>query len=117
MRLEFIERVKVGEILGKNIFTNDGSVLLRTGVLLTERYIRKLKELGAFYIYVKDDRLDDILIEDERLNELKATTMKSMCSIMKNVTGGNKKDTKDSLLIVEELVDHIIEMGDVNKSL
>ncbi|GEM_PF-6658180 len=39
MRLEFIERVKAGELLGKNIFANDGSVLLRTGVILTGRYI------------------------------------------------------------------------------
>ncbi len=39
MRLEFINRVKVDEILGRNIFTNDGSVLLRTGVKLTKQYI------------------------------------------------------------------------------
>jgi len=117
MRLEFIERVKVGEILGKNILSNDGSILLRTGVLLTHRYIKKLKKLGALYIYVEDDRLDDISIQDEKLCELKAATMKNMCKIMKNVTEGNKKDTKDSLLIVEDLVNHIVEMGDVNKSL
>lgn len=117
MRLEFINRVKVDEILGRNIFTNDGSVLLRTGVKLTEQYITKLKDLGVFYVYVEDSRLDDISIEDEKLSDLKATTMKNMAKIMKNVTVGDRKGTKDSLAVVEDLVNYIIEMGDVNKSL
>ena len=75
MRLEFINRVKVDEILGKNIFTDDGSILLRTGVKLTEQYITKLKELGVFYVYVEDERLDDVEVEDERISNLKAITM------------------------------------------
>ncbi len=117
MRLEFINRVKVNEILGRNIFTNDGSVLLRTGVKLTKQYIDKLKELGVFYVYVEDDRLDDISVEDEKLSDLKAVTMKNMSQIIKNVTAGDKKGTKDSLAAVEDLVNYIIQMGDVNKSL
>jgi len=117
MRLEFINRVKVDEILGRNIFTNDGSVLLRTGIKLTQQYIDKLKELGVFYVYVEDERLKDVSIEDEKLSDLKAVTMKNMSKIIKNVTGGDKKGTKDSLSVVEDLVNYIIEMGDVNKSL
>ncbi|MBU3190647.1 HD-GYP domain-containing protein [Clostridium bowmanii] len=117
MRLEFINRVEVDEILGRNIYTSDGSVLLRAGVKLTGQYIVKLKELGVFYVYVEDIRLEDISIEDEKLSDLKAATMKNMSKIMKNVTFGDKKGTKDSLAVVEELVDYIIEMGDVTKSL
>ena len=117
MRLEFINRVEVGEILGKNILTNEGSILLRSGVKLTEKYIIKLKDLGVFYVYVEDARLDDISMEDEKLSVLKALTMKNMCNIMKNVTSGNTKGTKSSLSVVEDLVNHIIDMGDVNKSL
>ncbi|MBX4264023.1 HD-GYP domain-containing protein [Clostridium estertheticum] len=117
MRLEFVNRVKVNEILGKNIVTNDGSVLLRSGVKLNKRYIVKLKKLGVFYIYVEDSRLDDVSIEDERLSSLKELTMKNMSTIMKNVTEGDTKGTKNSLSVVEDLVNYIIEMGDVNKSL
>lgn len=117
MRLEFINRVKVDEILGRNIYTNDGSILLRTGVKLTKQYIQKLKDLGVFYIYVEDDRLEDISVEDEKLSDLKAVTMKNMSNIIKNVTAADKKGTKDSLSVVEDLVNYIIEMGDVNKSL
>lgn len=117
MRLEFINRVAVDEILGRNIYTNDGSVLLRTGIKLTEQYIEKLKDLGVFYVYVEDTRLEDISVEDEKLSDLKAVTMKNMSKIMKNITNADKKGTKESLEVVEELVNYIIEMGDVNKSL
>jgi len=117
MRLEFINKIKVGEVLGRNIVTNSGSVLLRTGVILNEHYIKKLKKLGVFYVYVEDVRLCDISVEDEKLSDLKAITMKNMAKIMKNVTGGNKKATEKSLSVVSNLVNHIIEMGDVNKSL
>ena len=108
MRLEFISRVNVNEILGKNIVTNDGSILLRSGVKLTKGYIVKLKKLGVFYIYVEDSRLDDVPVEDERLCRLKELTMKNMSTIMKNVTDGDTLGTKNSLSVVEDLVNYKI---------
>jgi HD-GYP domain-containing protein (c-di-GMP phosphodiesterase class II) len=117
MRLEFIDRIKDSEVLGRNILTNDGKILLRSGVKLNNRYVGKLKELGVFFIYVEDDRLDDIATEDERLGELKQTTLKNMSRIMKNVYSCNSREVKDSLNIVEDMVDYIISMGDVNTSL
>lgn len=117
MRLEFIDRVKENEVLGKNILTNDGKILLRSGVSLNSRYVEKLKELGVFFVYVEDARLDDILNEDEELTELKQTAIHNMSKIMKNVYTCNSREVKDSLNIVEDMVDYIIRMGDVNTSL
>lgn len=117
MRLEFIDRVREEEILGKNILTNDGKILLRAGVKLNSRYVAKLKELGVFFVYVEDERLEDVGVEDERLTELKQHTMKNMSRIIKNIHSCNNKHVKESLNMIEELVDYIISMGDVNKSL
>ncbi|MCM8711162.1 HD-GYP domain-containing protein [Clostridium sp. SYSU_GA19001] len=117
MRLEFIDRVRENEVLGKNILTNDGKILLRAGVQLTSRYIEKLKELGVFFVYIEDDRLEDVKIEDDRLLRLKQATISNMSNIIKNIHSCNNKDVKDSLKIIEDLVDYIIDMGDVNKSL
>jgi HD-GYP domain-containing protein (c-di-GMP phosphodiesterase class II) len=117
MRLEFIDRVRENDVLGKNILTNDGKILLRAGVQLSTRYMEKLKELGVFFVYVEDNRLEDVLVEDDKLMELKQITMKNMSTIIRNVHSCNNKDVKDSLTIIEDLVDYIIDMGDVNKSL
>lgn len=117
MRLEFINRVRESEILGKSILTNEGHVLLRAGVKLTNGYINKLKDLGVFYVYVEDERLDDVQVEDARLSELKQITMESMSHVMKNVHNCNGKQLKESLGNVKEMIDYIIDVGDVNKSL
>lgn len=117
MRLEFINKVVEGDILGKNILTDDGRILLRSGVKLTDAYISKLKQLGVLYVYVEDERLDDIQGEDEKLSELKQVTMRSMSKVVKNVSSGNGKKARKSLSVVEDLIDYIIELGDVNISL
>ncbi len=117
MRLEFINRVVPGDILAKSIFTSDGKVLLRAGIEITEQYISKLKELEVLYLYVEDDRLSDICVEDEKLNELKQGTMKNMSIIIKKLMVNDRVDLKSSLDKVEELMEYIIEIGDVNKSL
>lgn len=117
MRLEFINRVKQDDVLSKSILTNDGHVLLRAGVKLNTNYIKKLTELGVFHIYVEDERLEDVDIEDERLTELKQSTIKSMSTIMKNVSDVNSKKLRESLKSVEEMINYIIELGDIHKSL
>ncbi|MCH5138142.1 HD-GYP domain-containing protein [Clostridiaceae bacterium UIB06] len=117
MRLEFINRVQQNEVLGKSILTDEGHVLLRAGVRLTRAYINKLRELGVLYVYVEDERLDDVQVEDERLSELKQTTIRSMSHVMRNVHNCNGKQLKESLGNVREMIDYIIDVGDVNKSL
>lgn len=117
MRLECINRVNENDILGKSILTNEGQILLRAGVKLTNVYIDKLKELGVFYVYVEDDRLDDVNVEDERLFELKQRTIKSISNIIKNVHNCNGKQFKESFNDVQSMIDYIIDVGDVNKSL
>ncbi|WP_368488197.1 HD-GYP domain-containing protein [Clostridium sp. BJN0013] len=117
MRLEFINRVNEKDVLGKSILTCDGQVLLKTGVELTNNYINKLKELGVFYLYVEDERLEDVNIEDEKLLELKQASMKSMSNIMSNLYNCNEKELRKSFIGIEDMVNYIIELGDVNKSL
>lgn len=117
MRLEFIGRVEENSILGKSILTYDGSVLLRAGVALTSQYINKLQKLGVYYVYIEDERLDDVDVEDERLLELKQMAMKSMNSVFKNINNSNSKQASESLAVVEDLIEYVIECGDVSKSL
>lgn len=117
MRLEVIDRVKEDQVLGKSVFANNGQILLKAGVKLTNLYISKLKKLGVFYIYVEDARLDDVQVEDEKLTELKQSAIRSMSNVAANLYNGEKKSLKDSVQKVENMIDYIIDMGDVNKSI
>ncbi|MBU3196162.1 HD-GYP domain-containing protein [Clostridium algidicarnis] len=117
MRIEFILKVKPGDVLAKSIFSSDGKILLRAGVSLTLNYINRLKQLDVLYVYIEDKRLSDLDLEDIRLNELKIDTLKGMSSIVKKITLNDRVDIMNSLIKVEELMNYIIEFGDVNKSL
>jgi len=117
MRLEYINRVKENEVVGKSILTQAGQILLRAGIKLNLGYIKKLKQLGVLYIYIEDDRLEDIFVDDERLTELKQITMKSMSGIVKNVYNCDSRKLSKSLENVDNMIEHIIEFGDVNTSL
>lgn len=117
MRLEYINKLMGEEVLAKSILSTDGKVLLKAGVKLNSSYIRKLKELGVFYLYVEDHRLEDIDGEDTRLSELKQYAMKSVSGIVKSIHGCNKKSLKESLGVVEDLVQYVVDVGDVSKNL
>ncbi|MCH5138962.1 HD-GYP domain-containing protein [Clostridiaceae bacterium UIB06] len=118
MKLEVINRLKGNEVLGRTIFTNDGKVLLRAGTALNSAYINKIKEMGVFYVYVEDERLDDVQVEDESISMLKQNTMESMSKIMKNTSMvADKKAMSECVKTIEELISYISENKDITKSL
>ncbi|WP_039658416.1 HD-GYP domain-containing protein [Clostridium tyrobutyricum] len=117
MRLEHISKIREGQILGKNILTSDGQILLKAGVNLSDVYINKLRNLGVCYMYIEDEMLDDVYVEDEKLTELKQIAMKSMSSIVGKLYDGNGKGFEKAIAPVQDMMDYILNMGDVNKSL
>lgn len=118
MRIEFIDRVDDGEVLGRNIFNNNGQILLKAGTRLNENYLKELKRLGVFYLYIEDDRLSDVEAEDPMLNELKQEAMKDMLKVYRNLGMSSSRSVNEKNFDrVNNLVDYIISMGDVNKSL
>lgn len=118
MKLEVINRLKGNEILGRNIFTSDGKILLRAGTTLNASYIDKMREMGIFYVYVEDERLDDVQVDDETISVLKQNTMESMSRIMKNTAMvSDKKTMSEYIKTVEDLINHIASSKDISKSL
>ena len=64
MKYTSIDRIQQGEKLGKHIFASDGRVLLNDGVPLTVALISKLRRMGVYAVYLKDDRLSDVTLEE-----------------------------------------------------
>lgn len=77
MRVVPIECVKPGHILAKTIFDNDGRVLLREGVPLTENFIKRIKHLQIYSIYITDTYSEGI-IEDVIKPELRQNAIKTI---------------------------------------
>lgn len=118
MKLQPINKLNGDEILGKNIFTNDGRILLKAGSKLNGSYVRKMLEMGIFYVYVEDERLSDVNVEDEKISRLKQTTLENMSRIMKNTSMvSDKRVMNEYIKVVEDLISYIQRDADVNQSL
>ncbi|MGG7165525.1 HD-GYP domain-containing protein [Clostridium ihumii] len=117
MRFELINNVKENEIIGRTIFDKNGRPLLKKGVKITSSYIQKLKDLGVLYIYLKDDRLNDIVVEDNELQSLKQDTMYCLSKVIRNIGAITQSHIKDCVNSVSEMIDYIMNMRDINKSL
>lgn len=114
MRLVGIGKTKPGDILGQSILGNDGCILLREGVALTERYIKKLIEIGVEFIYIKDGNLIDIRPEDPAFVDLKSEAAKSLTKIFSKIQFNNKVEINDTLLAISDIVEYLIENREIN---
>jgi putative nucleotidyltransferase with HDIG domain len=62
MRLMPISMCRPGMKLGKNIYNEEGTVLLAVNVELNKRLLERLYDYGIDYLYIMDVRTDDIVI-------------------------------------------------------
>lgn len=77
MRLVPIECVREGSFLAKTIYDNEGRVLLREGVKLNDVFLRRIKHIKIFSIYINDEYSDNI-IEDVIKPELRQKAIKTI---------------------------------------
>lgn len=103
MRLVPIECVQEGTFLAKTIYDNDGRVLLREGVKLTNLFISRIKYIKVLSVYINDEYSDNI-IEDVIKPELRLKAVKTIKDTFtsfekynmnissKNLSSNSKKD-------------------------
>jgi HD-GYP domain-containing protein (c-di-GMP phosphodiesterase class II) len=77
MRLVPIECVREGSYLAKTIYDNEGRVLLREGVMLSDIFIRRIKLINIHSLYINDEYSDNV-IEDVIKPELRQKAIKTI---------------------------------------
>lgn len=63
MRLKSIRNCRPGDALARSIYTETGTVLVGTGVELTQRMLNRLKSKNITSLYIQDKRTEDIIVE------------------------------------------------------
>ncbi|MGZ0052465.1 HD-GYP domain-containing protein [Brevibacillus gelatini] len=97
MRLVSLRHVQPGMKLGRTVFTEDGKVLLGTGMQLTERLISGLQRSGIDAIYIDDPRTEDIVVEDVIRPQTRQVAVEVIEKTIKQITNSNKLARKISL--------------------
>ncbi|WP_445492318.1 HD-GYP domain-containing protein [Niallia sp. 03133] len=75
MRLVGTNNITEGVILAKPIFNERGKILINRGVMLDNKMIKRLMDLGISYLYIEDKRTDDIYPISSISDELKKDAM------------------------------------------
>lgn len=105
--------LKEGMICARPIFASNGAVLIDEGVLIKERYISKLKDLGIANIYVRDDLDDKIEIHDIVRSELKQSSLIAIENIMNNICLFDEGEFEHIKGIIVSIVDELLTAEDI----
>lgn len=113
MKYTPISRIQQGERLGKHIFASDGRVLLNEGVQLTIALLSKLRRMGVTAVYIKDDRLDDVNIEEVISEKTKRKALLTLAEAFQFVHDGKRFDSQEVGNTANLLIEEIFQNKDV----
>ncbi len=113
MRKIPIEYAKEGDILGRNLYNNLGSMLIREGVRLNKNTIKKLKNIGFFSIYIKDKYTEEIIeevIKPETMNRIHnlQASLKNIIIDFNRSGKANQKEVYTNVKGIKEIINEII---------
>ncbi|TGE32305.1 HD-GYP domain-containing protein [Desulfosporosinus sp. Sb-LF] len=113
MRQVGVNSLKMGDILGKTIFSSSGRVLLGKGVKLSPLYIAKLKDMGISILYIEDDRFNDVIVEDVISEEHRREAMEILEKSTRFVRLGKDLDGFEFKKIINKIVEEILFKKDI----
>ena len=97
MRLSFTESLSPGERLSKSIYNEQGQVLVREGLTLTQKIIDRLIKLNIPFVFIQDPRTEDICPSSSISRELRREAIQTIESVFKEIK--TDKDVNRSFTI------------------
>ena len=92
MREVSVGNLKEGDVLGKEVYSSNGKILLSKGVILKAAYISRLRELDIHGIYIDDDLTSDVIIEDVISDKHRYEAMAAIEKSCKAIQNENSND-------------------------
>lgn len=116
MKMVFLRELKQDQVIGKSVYNNDGRFLIKSGTKTTREVINLLRKNMIFFVYVEDDALDDVKV-DEELDKVKVKALEKMPEVFDNLLTGDKDSAEKSVKVIYNLVDYIVADGSTNTNL
>lgn len=117
MRLTRTNLLTPGLKLAQTIRNENGIILIQQGVILTNKMIHRLQNLGISYVYIEDERTEGIVIQSTLSNELRIEAINEIKSLFQQVNTDqltnksyilNKQD-RNLANIIEKIIDEVNE--------
>lgn len=113
MRYVHIDTVESGQYLGRTIFSSNGAVLLSEGVQLTVYMINTLRRIGVTMLYIKDENLQDVEIDDVVSEENKRAVMQKMGEMLQSIRSGKEFNTRAMSISIDKLLEDVMQNREV----
>jgi HD-GYP domain-containing protein (c-di-GMP phosphodiesterase class II) len=115
MRLISVMKASLGDVLGQAVLTKDGSMMLNQGVVLTQRYIEKLLEIGIATIYIEDDSLAEVAPQDPGFVKIKSNVVNLLSKSFVKLEYKDSKPKLDTTVhTITDIVEYLLEHNDIN---
>lgn len=108
MRAIEIEQLKTGMKLARTIYDGTGRVLLNAGCHLSDRYINKLSSFGIPFIYIEDELIGPLEVEDVVNDRVRIQTVKALKSVAETTRMRTEIDFKPVSDMVNRILDDLI---------
>ncbi|MCL1935710.1 MAG: HD-GYP domain-containing protein [Defluviitaleaceae bacterium] len=111
MRFVNIKNCKENMVLATDIFSYKNVILLRSGTILTQVYINKLKTLGYKGLFIEDRIMEEIASDNLISNSVKNEALYTITDIMESRFFSEKINVvgiKKIANIIEDIVDQIV---------
>lgn len=113
MRQINLTEVIPGMILARSILNNTGKVLLVSGVVLTEEYIRKLQVLNLDTLFIKDAKYEDITVPEYLSMETQQRALSILASTMAKVHKEANFSIDPVSCVASDIVEELVTQTDV----
>lgn len=117
MRIATISSALIGKQLARTIFTPEGKPLLTVGVNLTPAILDSLRKRGYQSIYIKNELLPDLVIDDAVNEQTRVNAEVTVRKTMEKLSHGGEVEFKQISKIVDRIMDEMAEASDLVFSL
>lgn len=113
MRFISVEDIEPGQILGRTVYSANGTVLLSEDIQLTVFMINTLKRVGVTMLYIKDPGFEDIEIEDVLSEPTKQAVFRDMSETMEAIRSGKDWSPRKIGVAVDSLLTDVLNNKEV----
>jgi HD-GYP domain-containing protein (c-di-GMP phosphodiesterase class II) len=107
MRMVSIEEVREGDRIGMNVYSSDGRLVLRKGMVVTGKLIEGLKRLHVDGVYIEDERILNVQMVDGFGVRFRMHAISLLNSAFEEVRENKCFHSKDLLETNNEMVRHL----------
>lgn len=110
MRAIEVEQLQEGMKIARTIFDDNGRILLNAGAVLSTRYISKLSTYGIPFVYIEDEIIGPIEVEDIIHDRVRIQTVKALKSVVDSAKMQEDLDLKPVSQMVNKILDDLKSM-------